>query len=136
MEIEIVPAAAVDTRTAPADYFTGHVLQDPIPPVAGDPQLSALRVAFAPGARTNWHTHPHGQTLHVLSGIGLVQARGGPARLIREGDTVRIPPGLEHWHGATATRAMTHLALQHEREGRAADWLKPVSEADYAAAQP
>lgn len=132
--MEITPSGRVGTRRANPDYFVGEVWQEPIAETPTAPPLHALKVSFAPGARTNWHTHPLGQTLYVLSGVGLVQARGGPAREIREGDTVWIPPGEEHWHGAVATRAMTHIALQHAEGGAAATWLEPVSDADYSAA--
>jgi len=134
--IEITGAAEAGTRMASAEYFTGKVWMEPIPVVADAPPMGAVRVTFTPGARTNWHTHPLGQTLHVLTGVGLVQVRGEPARLIREGDTVRIPKGVEHWHGAVAGRAMTHLAMQHKENDETAEWLEPVSDADYAAAQP
>ncbi|GMG82921.1 cupin domain-containing protein [Paralimibaculum aggregatum] len=133
--MEITTAAEAGTRPAPADYFTGQVWQEPVARTPTAPPLAALKVSFAPGARTHWHTHPLGQTLHVLSGIGLVQARGAPARLIREGDSVWIPPGEEHWHGAAAGHAMCHLALQHVEGDAAVTWLDPVSEAEYAAAQ-
>ncbi|MGF1446781.1 MAG: cupin domain-containing protein [Pikeienuella sp.] len=132
--MQITPAAEAGTRPAPAEYFTGHVWQEPIAETATVPPLMALKVSFAPGARTHWHTHPLGQTLHVLSGIGLVQVKGAPAREIREGDTVWIAPGEVHWHGACAGRAMTHLALQHAQDGSPVTWLDPVSDADYAAA--
>ncbi len=89
---------------------------------------------FSPGARTNWHTHPLGQTLHVVEGAGLVQTRGGPVRRIRAGDTVWIPAGEMHWHGAAPDTGMTHLAIQEASDGRAADWFEPVSDEDYAAA--
>lgn len=124
------------TRRGPADYFAGDVL---VQPVIQSPEPAALNgsiVTFAPGARTAWHTHPKGQTLHVLSGEGLVQEEGGPARLMRAGDTVWIPEGVRHWHGATAERSMVHMAIQGVVDGSAVDWAEQVSQDDYAAAQP
>jgi len=132
--MRITKAEATPSRPANADYFTGSVWQEPVITTPQGPPVSALRVHFAPGARTNWHTHPAGQTLHVLSGTGLVQTRGEPARQIAPGDTVWIPPGEEHWHGARPDRAMVHFAMQAVVDGSAADWLEPVSEAEYAAA--
>lgn len=94
-------------------------------------RIRALRVGFEPGARTAWHTHPLGQTLYVLSGVGLVGLRSQSPQAIRAGDTVWIPPGEEHWHGAGPETGMVHLAMQEAYEGRVADWLEQVSEADY-----
>ncbi|MFO7757180.1 MAG: cupin domain-containing protein [Roseovarius sp.] len=123
-----------DSRThKPADpaYFTGTVWQEPVIEAPEPARVRALRVTFLPGARTAWHTHPLGQTLHVLSGVGRVGTRGGPMQVIRAGDTVWIPPGEEHWHGASPDQMMCHLAIQEGRDGRTADWLEQVSEADY-----
>jgi quercetin dioxygenase-like cupin family protein len=91
----------------------------------------AAKVSFEPGARTAWHTHPLGQTLLVLSGVGLVQAKGGPIREIRAGDTVWIPPGEVHWHGASASNGMIHLAIQEALDGSAVTWMEHVSDEDY-----
>ena len=132
--MKVVTAAETPTRTADPAYFTGAVLQEPLADTPTEPPLKALRVSFAPGARTNWHTHPMGQTLVVVSGVGIVQARGEPACRILAGDRVWIEPGEVHWHGAAPGHAMVHLALQHAPGGRSADWLEPVSEVDYAAA--
>lgn len=129
--MEITPNPG--TRAAPAAYFTGQVWQEPIVEAAAPARLRALRVAFMPGSRTHWHTHPLGQTLYVLSGIGRVQARGGPVRVIRPGDTVWIPPHEEHWHGAAPGHAMTHIAMQEALEGSAVTWLDPVTDSAYAA---
>lgn len=117
---------------AGADWFTGTVWQDPIIQAPEPARLSALRVTFEPGARTAWHTHPLGQTLHVVSGVGLVGLRGEAPRVIRSGDTVWIPPGQEHWHGATANCSMVHLAMQEVQDGKAANWLEHVSDQDYS----
>ena len=122
------------TRKGPADYFTGTVWLDPIIEAPEPARVRALRVSFEPGARTAWHTHPLGQTLHVLSGIGRVQAAGGPVREIRPGDTVWIPPGEKHWHGAGPEHAMVHLAVQEALDGNAVAWLEHVTDADYAVA--
>jgi quercetin dioxygenase-like cupin family protein len=98
-------------------------------------RVGAYRVTFAPGARTAWHTHPLGQTLHVLMGVGRVQCRGDTLRVLRPGDTVWIPPGEEHWHGAAPDAAMVHIAFQEaDAEGREAGWLEQVTDADYLAA--
>lgn len=129
--MEITKAGSRPTRRAPDDYFTGTVWQD----VIGDPpapaRIKALRVAFEPGARTAWHTHPLGQTLHVVSGVGRIALRGEAPRVIRPGDSVWIPPGVEHWHGAAPDTGMVHLALQEAENGKTADWLDHVSDADY-----
>ncbi|MBK0399923.1 cupin domain-containing protein [Limibaculum sp. M0105] len=132
--MEIMQAGARPTRRASAEYFTGTVWQDPVIDAPDPARVMALRVAFEPGARTHWHTHPLGQTLHVLSGVGRVQAEGGPVVEIRPGDTVWIPPGKRHWHGAAPDCAMVHLAIQEREGARAVDWFEPVSEADYARA--
>ena len=122
------------TRPVPPEWFTGTVWQDPIVEAPAPARLRALRVTFAPGARTAWHTHPLGQTLHVVAGVGLIALRGAAPRLIRPGDTVWISPGEEHWHGATPDTMMTHIAMQEGLEGRTADWLEHVSDNDYTRA--
>ena len=129
--MEIFEAGSRPTKRAPADWFTGTVWQDPVVDPPAPARVRAARVAFEPGARTNWHTHPLGQTLHVLSGVGRVCLRGETARVIRAGDTVWIPPGEEHWHGAGPETAMVHLAIQEALDGSPVDWLEPVSDADY-----
>jgi quercetin dioxygenase-like cupin family protein len=90
-------------------------------------------VSFEPGARTNWHSHPLGQTLYVISGLGRVQTKGGPIREIRPGDVVWIPPGEKHWHGGSPTNGMTHLAMQESLDGSHATWMEPVTDAEYSA---
>ncbi len=119
------------SRMAPGDYFTGTVLMTPIVQAPEPASLRALSVTFAPGARTNWHTHPLGQTLYATSGQGLIALRDGAPKVIRAGDTVFIPPEVEHWHGAGPDTAMTHIAMQEEPEAETT-WLDPVSDADYA----
>jgi len=131
--MDITRAGATQSRPANPDYFTGRVWQDLINEAPAPARVRALRVTFEPGARTAWHTHPLGQTLHVLSGAGLVGLRGAAPRIIRAGDTVWIPPGEEHWHGAGPDTMMSHLAIQEAQDGRAADWLEQVSEAEYLA---
>src|ERR687898_3444983 len=120
------------TRRASADWFTGTVWQDTIIEAPAPARIRAVRVSFEQGARTAWHTHPLGQTLHVLSGIGRVQAWGGPVREIRPGDTVWIPPGEKHWHGAAPTIGMVHLALHEQIDGVHVSWLEHVSDDEYA----
>ena len=118
-------------RHGPAEYFTGAVRVDPLFQ-AGDPaRVSGGHVTFEPGARTAWHTHPLGQTLIVTSGLGWVQTEGGPIEEIRPGDVVWFPPGLKHWHGATPTTAMTHIAITEFQDGKNVDWLEKVSDEQY-----
>ncbi|MCH8953144.1 MAG: cupin domain-containing protein [Proteobacteria bacterium] len=132
--MEIHSAIDRPSRKGPADYFTGTVWLDPIIEAPAPARVRALRVSFEPGARTAWHTHPLGQTLHVLSGIGRVQAMGGPVREIRPGDTVWIAPGENHWHGAGPEHAMVHFAFQEALEGNAVAWLEQVTDAEYGVA--
>jgi quercetin dioxygenase-like cupin family protein len=128
---EIVRAGRATMRPNP-DYFTGTVFMDPIHSAEAPARVAAIRVTFTPGARTAWHTHPFGQTLHVLDGVGRFAVRGGPVEEIRAGDTVWIPPGEEHWHGAAPETLMCHLAIQEKDEaGTTAVWLDKVSDADY-----
>jgi quercetin dioxygenase-like cupin family protein len=129
--MEIFSAGSRPTIKASADWFTGTVWQDPVIEAPEPARIRALRVAFEPGARTAWHTHPLGQTLHVLSGVGLVGLRGKAPQMIRAGDTVWIPPGQEHWHGAAPKTGMVHLAMQEAMDGSVASWLEKVSDADY-----
>lgn len=130
--MQIIRAETRVSKPADAAYFTGRVWQEAVHDAPAPARLRALRVTFEPGARTAWHTHPLGQTLHVLSGTGLIARRDGPPQIIRPGDTVWIAPGEEHWHGARPDSVMCHLALQEAQDGRAADWLEQVSDADYA----
>ncbi|MEM9148625.1 MAG: cupin domain-containing protein [Pseudomonadota bacterium] len=132
--MKVTAAAETPTRHASPDFFTGAVTQDPIGTTPVDHPVTALKVTFPPGARTHWHTHPQGQTLHVLTGVGLVQKEGEPAWRIRPGDTVWIAPGERHWHGAAPQHQMSHLAMQHLVDGAGVSWAEAVSETDYAAA--
>ena len=115
----------------PADWFTGTVRLDPLASAKEPSKLSIASVTFEPGARTNWHTHPVGQHLLITSGAGWVQQDGGPIEDVRPGDVVWFPPGLKHWHGATPTVAMSHLAIQEAADGSPVDWLEAVSDQLY-----
>jgi len=132
--MKLTRAGSNPSRMAPADYFTGTVWQDPIAVAEGPGRARALLVTFAPGARTNWHTHPYGQTLYVASGVGRCQCAGGPVRIIRPGDTVWFPAGERHWHGAAPDAGMSHIAIQEAKDGETAYWEEAVSDADYSAA--
>lgn len=125
------PAGSRPTKRANADYFTGTVWMDPIVEAKEPARVRAVRVAFEPGARTAWHAHVLGQTLHVTAGVGWIQMRGGPKREIRPGDTVWIPPAVIHWHGATPSTGMTHIAIQEALDGKTTDWMEKVSEGEY-----
>jgi quercetin dioxygenase-like cupin family protein len=129
--MEIRPCGSVPTRRGPADWFTGMVWQDPIVEAPSPARIRANVVSFDPGARTAWHTHPLGQTLYVVSGCGRAQTWGGPIQEIRAGDTVWIPPGEKHWHGAGPNTAMTHIALQEALDGKAVEWMEHVSDTQY-----
>jgi quercetin dioxygenase-like cupin family protein len=122
------------SRKGSADYFTGTVWIDEIAVGATPSRLRAFRVSFEPSARTAWHTHPIGQTLHVLSGHGLVQLEGQPIQEIHPGDTVSIAPNERHWHGAAAGNTMVHLAIQEtDAQGVDVVWLEPVTDKEYSA---
>ncbi len=113
------------------DYFTGSVRIDPLLDAPEPARVAGACVTFEPGARTAWHTHPLGQTLIITSGCGWAQRWGGPREDLHPGDVVWFPPGEKHWHGATATSAMTHIAIQEKTGGRAVDWLEHVTDAQY-----
>ncbi len=116
----------------PPDWFTGTVRIDPLFLQADEPaRTTGASVTFEPCARTAWHTHPLGQVLIVTAGCGRVQRWGGPVEEIRPGDVVRIAPGEKHWHGAAATTAMTHIAIQEQLNGSAAEWQEQVSYEQY-----
>ena len=129
--MEIKRAGSQPSGKGPASYFTGTVRIDPLfgPP---DPARVAMAlVTFEPGARTAWHTHPLGQTLIVTAGCGWVRREGGPVEEVRPGDVVWFAPGEKHWHGATATTAMTHTAIQEKLNGKAVDWMEHVTNEQY-----
>lgn len=117
----------------PAEYFSGTVRIDPIIEAPDPARVRSASVTFEPGARTAWHTHPLGQTLIVTVGCGWVQLDGGPVEEIRPGDVVWIAPGEKHWHGATATTAMTHIAIQEALNGKPVEWLEHVADDQYRA---
>lgn len=116
---------------APPEHFTGKVRVAPLFFPNAPARASAAYVTFAPGARTDWHTHPLGQTLVVTEGSGLIQFWDGPIQRIERGDVVSIPPGQKHWHGAAATESLTHLAIQEQLDGKSVDWLEKVSDIQY-----
>jgi quercetin dioxygenase-like cupin family protein len=115
----------------PAEYFFGSVRVDPLFRAEAPGRATGGHVTFEPCSRSNWHTHPLGQTLIVTSGCGLVQSWGGPIRVIRPGDVIWCPPGEKHWHGAMPETGMSHIAIQEELDGRNVDWLEPVTEEQY-----
>ncbi len=116
-----------------SEWFTGSVRLDPLLQAPDPALVQGASVTFEPGARTAWHTHPLGQTLIVTAGCGRAQRWGGPIEEIRPGDVVWIPPGEKHWHGATPTTAMTHIAIQERKDGKAVEWLEKVSDEQYQA---
>ena len=131
--MEIKRAGSQPSAQGPTDWFTGTVRIDPLFPVTPPGRAAGNAVTFEPGARTAWHTHPLGQTLIVTAGAGRAQREGGPIEDIRPGDVVWFPPGEKHWHGASATTAMTHLAIQESLDGKAVTWLEKVSDEQYTA---
>jgi quercetin dioxygenase-like cupin family protein len=118
----------------PADWFTGTVRIDPLFQTTAPAQGMGVCVTFEPGARTAWHVHPLGQTLIVTAGCGYVQSFGGPIERIRPGDVVSCPPGEKHWHGATPSTAMTHIAIVEQQDGKTVEWMEKVSDEEYQAA--
>ena len=129
--MDIFRAGSKPTKKSSSEWFSGTVWQDPIIEAPEPARVRALKVSFEPGARTAWHTHPLGQTLHIISGTGLVGLRNEQPKIINAGDTVWIPPDEEHWHGATADNRMTHIAIQESLSGQVADWLEKVTDEDY-----
>jgi quercetin dioxygenase-like cupin family protein len=125
---------ATSTTKGPPDWFTGDVYIDAVAAISAPSRTQANLVHFMPGARTAWHRHPLGQSLFVTEGIGLVQRRGGPLEMIHPGDRIYIEPDEEHWHGATPTRLMVHLALNEVDDDHvAAHWGDPVTDEEYSA---
>ncbi len=114
-----------------ADWFTGSVRIDPLFQAPDPARVQGASVTFEPGARTAWHTHPLGQTLIVMAGLGWVQREGGPIEEIRPGDVVWFSPGEKHWHGATPITGMTHIAVQEKLDGKVVEWMEQVSDAQY-----
>jgi quercetin dioxygenase-like cupin family protein len=132
--MEIKTAGSVPSRKAPPEFATGTVWQDPIVEAPAPARIRALRASFEPGARTVWHAHPLGQTLHVLSGAGRFQTWGEPVRDIRPGDSIWIAPNEKHWHGAAPTTGMVHIAMQEALDGEHVTWMEPVTDEQYAVA--
>ena len=131
--MDIKRSGAHPTDKGPAEYFTGEVRIERLLEAPDPARVRAASVTFEPGARTAWHTHPLGQTLIVTAGRGWAQHWGGPVEEILPGDIVWFGPGEKHWHGATPTTAMTHIAVQEALDGKAVDWMEPVSDAQYRA---
>jgi len=131
MTMEILRAGTRASAKGPAAWFTGTVRIDPLFNPFDAERVQGAQVTFEPGARTAWHTHPLGQTLIVVSGLGRAQRDGGPVEEIRPGDIVWFAPGERHWHGAAPDVAMTHIALQEVKDGKVVDWLEQVSDDEY-----
>jgi quercetin dioxygenase-like cupin family protein len=131
--MDIHRAGTRPSRKANTDWFTGTVWQDPIVEAPAPARVRAVRVSFEPGARTNWHTHPLGQTLFVVAGAGRVQKLGEPVQEMMPGDTVWIAPGEKHWHGAGPQTGVVHIAIHEAADGKHVDWLEPVSDEGYNA---
>jgi quercetin dioxygenase-like cupin family protein len=129
--MDIKRSGSQPSGKGPAEYFTGAVRIDPLFQPSSPARAICASVTFEPGARTAWHTHPLGQTLIVTTGCGLAQRWGGLIEQIRPGDVIWFPPGEKHWHGATATTAMSHIAIQEQLDGKAVDWLEKVSDEQY-----
>ena len=129
--MDIKRAGSRPSGKGPADWFTGIVRIDPLFEAHDPARAAGNAVTFEPGARTAWHIHPLGQTLIVTAGYGWVQREGGPIEEIRPGDVVWFEPGEKHWHGATPTTAMTHIAIQETLDGKAVEWMEKVGDAEY-----
>jgi len=129
--MEIKRIGSPPSVTGPSEWFTGTVRIDPLFPAPDPALVQGAGVTFQPGARTAWHTHPLGQTLIITTGCGWVQCEGGPIEEIRPGDVVWFPPGEKHWHGATPTTAMTHIAIQEKLDGKVFNWMEKVSDEQY-----
>jgi quercetin dioxygenase-like cupin family protein len=134
-EMQITRAGDQQPFTGPAEYFSGRVNVDPLFTAHAPSQASGAYVTFEPGARSAWHSHPVGQTLIVTAGIGRIQSWGGKVQVIRTGDVIWTPPGVKHWHGASPTMAMTHIAVQEGADGKVVDWFDKVTDAQYDAHQ-
>ena len=129
--MEIKRVGLQSSAKGPSEWFTGTVRIDALFQAPDPALVSGASVTFEPGARTAWHTHPLGQTLIATSGVGWVQREGGSIEEIRPGDVVWFPPGLKHWHGASPTTAMTHIAIQEALDGKVVDWMEKVSDQQY-----
>jgi quercetin dioxygenase-like cupin family protein len=129
--MEIKRSGSQPSRKGPPEWFTGTVRIDALVDSTEPARAAAASVTFEPGARTAWHTHPLGQTLIVTSGAGRAQRWGGPIEEIRPGDVVSFEPNEKHWHGASPTTAMTHIAIQEKLDGKAVEWLEHVADEQY-----
>jgi quercetin dioxygenase-like cupin family protein len=131
--MEIKRNGTQPSTKGPADYFTGTVRVDPITQAREPSRVTAGSVTFEPGARSAWHTHPLGQSLIVTAGLGWTQCWGGPIEEIRPGDVIRCSPDTKHWHGATPTTSLTHIAITEQLDGKNVEWLEKVSDEQYLA---
>src|SRR3977135_1140462 len=131
--MDIKRVGSQPSAQGPSEWFTGTVLIDPLVQAPDPALVQGASVTFEPGARTAWHIHPLGQSLIVTAGCGLVQSWGGPIHKIRPGDVIGSPPGEKHWRGATATTAMTHIAILEQLDGKTVDWMEKVSDEQYQA---
>lgn len=129
--MEIKPSGSQPSGKGPSEYFTGSVRIDPLFQLPAPARALGVSVTFEPGARTAWHTHPLGQVLIVTSGSGLTQCWEGPIKEIRPGDVIWCPPGHKHWHGASPTTAMTHIAIVEALDGKTVEWMERVSDEQY-----
>jgi quercetin dioxygenase-like cupin family protein len=129
--INITRSGTQASAKGPAEYFAGSVRVDPLFQTPDPARVGAGHVTFEPGARSAWHTHPLGQTLIITSGLGWVQHEGGPIEEVRAGDVVWFPPGLKHWHGASSTNGMTHIAIHESLNGKNVEWMEKVSDEQY-----
>lgn len=131
--MKITRAGTTPSAPAPSDWFSGQVRMDPLFAAEAPGRAQGVLVTFEPGARTNWHSHPAGQTILITQGAGLVQKEGGPVERVTPGDTITFAPGEKHWHGARPDTAMAHIAIHEAVDGTTTDWMDPVSDADYDA---
>lgn len=129
--MQITKTGSTPSSKGPAEWFTGAVRIDPLFTAPEPALVSGASVTFEPGARTAWHTHPLGQTLIVTAGAGRVQREGGPIEEIKPGDVVWFAPNEKHWHGASPTTAMTHIAIQERKDGRVVEWMEHVTDEEY-----
>jgi quercetin dioxygenase-like cupin family protein len=129
--MQIKRAGSQPSRPGPGDYFTGDVRIEPLFEASAPARAAGVSVTFDPGARTAWHTHPLGQTLIVTAGLGWVQREGGPVEEVRPGDVIWFPPDVKHWHGASPTTALTHIAIHEALDGKTVDWLEHVTDEQY-----
>ena len=129
--MDIIRNGSRPSQQVSPDYFTGTVRLDPLFAAHDPARAGGAWVTFEPGARTAWHTHPLGQTLIVTAGCGWAQHEGGPIEEINPGDVIWFPPGEKHWHGATPTTAVTHIAIQEQQHGKVVDWMEKVTDEQY-----